>query len=196
DIKVALFNPKPLLQPLGQFDEYVSGAGAGEDFVADTRNEMQHRRVFFLFKGDASLPDDSRRREGLRAELLVEPAATRIDAGGFAELRVTVRNTGTATWLPGTARVGAVRFGVHLFDEAGTLLDLDYYRKDFSTAEEPNLGPGDSAEFVAKVPMPKQGVYQLQCDLVSEGVCWFEHNGSPTVRLRIEVALPAKSPLV
>ena len=187
DIKVALFNPKPLLQPLGQFDEYVSGAGDGEDFVADTRNEMQHRRVFFLFKGDAALPDDSRRREGLRAELQVEPAATRIDAGGFAELRVSVRNTGTATWLPGTARVGAVRFGVHLFDEAGTLLDLDYYRKDFSTDEQPNLVSGDSAEFVAEVPLPSAGVYLLQCDLVSEGVCWFEHNGSPTVRLRIEV---------
>ncbi|HKV37336.1 MAG TPA: glycosyltransferase [Pyrinomonadaceae bacterium] len=185
DIKVALFNPKPLLQPLGQFDEYVSGAGDGEDFVADTRNEMQHRRVFFLFKGDAALPDDSRRREGLRAELHVEPAETRIDAGGFAELRVNVRNTGTATWLPGTARVGAVRFGVHLFDEAGTLLDLDYYRKDFSPAEQ--VTPGDSAEFVAEVPMPSPGVYVLQCDLVSEGVCWFEHNGSPTVRLRIEV---------
>lgn len=187
DIKVALFNPKPLLQPLVRFDEYVSGAEA-EDFVADTRNEMQHRRVFFLFKGDASLPDDSRRREGLRAELQVEPVATRIDAGGLAELRVSVRNIGTATWLPGTARVGAVRFGVHLFDEAGTLLNLDYYRKDFSTTEQPNLEPGDSAEFVAEVPMPASpGVYVLQCDLVSEGVCWFEHNGSPTVRLRIEV---------
>lgn len=187
DIKVALFNPKPLLQPLERFDEYVSGAGDGEDFVADTRSEMQHRRVFFLFKGDASLPDDSRRREGLRAELHVEPAATRIDAGSVAELRVSVRNTGTATWLPGNARVGAVRFGVHLFDEAGTLLDLDYYRKDFSSAEQPNLVAGDSADFVAEVPMPSPGVYLLQCDLVSEGVCWFEHNGSPTVRLRIEV---------
>lgn len=193
DIKVALFNPKPLLEPLGQFDEYVSGAGNGEDFIADTRNEMQYRRVFFLFKGDASLPDDSRRREGLRAVLQVEPVATRIDAGGFAELRVTIRNTGTATWLPGTARVGAVRFGVHLFDEAGTLLDLDYYRKDFSTAEQRNLVPGDSAEFVAEVPMPSTGVYGLQCDLVSEGVCWFEHNGSPTVRLQIEVVLPETS---
>ncbi|HKS10009.1 MAG TPA: glycosyltransferase [Pyrinomonadaceae bacterium] len=185
DIKVALFNPKPLLQSLGRFDEYVSGAGAGEDFVEDTRSEMQHRRVFFLFKGDASLPDDSRRREGLRAALQVEPAATRIDADGFAELRVSVTNTGTATWLPGTSRVGAVRFGVHLFDEAGTLLDLDYYRKDFSPDEQ--LAPGDSAEFVAEVPLPSAGVYVLQCDLVSEGVCWFEHNGSPTVRLRIEV---------
>lgn len=186
NIKVALFNPKPLLQPLVQFDEYVSGADA-EDFVADTRNEMQHRRVFFLFKGDASLPDDSRRRDGLRAELQVEQVLTRIDAGSFAELRVIVRNIGTATWLPSTARIGAVRFGVHLFDETGTLLDLDYFRKDLPPAEHENFGPGDSVEFVAEVPMLSPGIYTLQCDLVSEGVCWFEHNGSPTVRLQIEV---------
>ena len=34
--------------------------------------------------------------------------------------------------------------------------------------------------------MPDAGKYILQCDLVSEMVCWFEHNGSATVRLDIE----------
>src|SRR5688572_2438866 len=184
-IKVALFNPKPSLRPLDQFEKYLSSADTGEDFVAETRNEMQHRRVFFLYKGDSSAPKDSRQREGLLAELQVEAKSTRIQGGSFVELRVTVRNAGTAVWLPSTARVGAVRFGVHLFDEAGTLIDLDYFRKDLPREER--VLPGDSLEFVAEVPTPSPGVYIMQCDVVSEGVCWFEHNGSPTVRLHIEV---------
>ena len=185
DIKVAIFNPKPVMRPLDQFADYLSGADTGDGFVADTRNEMQHRRVFFLFKGEASVPQDSRRREGLLAELQVKAAGNQIEAGSAVQLRVTVRNAGTATWLPSTARVGAVRFGVHLFDAAGTLLDLDYYRKELPGTEK--VMPGDTLEFVAEVPMPSPGAYELQCDLVSEGVCWFEHNGSPTVRLRVEV---------
>lgn len=187
DIKVAIFNPKPVMRPLDQFAAYLSGADTGDGFITDTRNEMQHRRMFFLSKGEASTPQDSRRREGLLAELQVKPAADRIRAGSALELRVRVKNAGTAVWLPSTARVGAVRFGVHLFDRAGTLLDLDYFRKDLSTVEGQSILPGDSLEFVAEVPMPSPGAYELQCDLVSEGVCWFEHNGSPTVRFRVEV---------
>jgi hypothetical protein len=30
-------------------------------------------------------------------------------------------------------------------------------------------------------------VFILECDLVSEGICWFEHNGSTTMRLKIVV---------
>jgi hypothetical protein len=37
------------------------------------------------------------------------------------------------------------------------------------------------------VPMPSKGAFLLECDLVSEGICWFEHNGSPTIRLKILV---------
>ncbi|MCA1578840.1 MAG: glycosyltransferase [Acidobacteria bacterium] len=187
DIKVAIFHPKPLLRSLDEFGDYLSGVDTGEALVADTRSEMQHRRVFFLFKGEAQLPLDSRQRTGLRAELEIELSATQVKAGSFAELHVIVRNVGTATWLPSSARVGAVRFGVHLFDEAGTLLDLDYFRKELPQPEGRNITPGESLELLAKVPAPPPGVYTLQCDLVSEAVCWFEHNGSPTVRLQIEV---------
>jgi hypothetical protein len=36
--------------------------------------------------------------------------------------------------------------------------------------------------------LPSAGQQVLQCDLVSEGVCWFEHNGSRTVTLTIKVS--------
>jgi SAM-dependent methyltransferase len=187
DIKVALFNPKPFLRPLSEFDEYVTGIDSHEGFTEDTRNEMRHRRVFFLFKGEPSLPRDSRQREGLLAELEVEVGPGSIAAGESVELHVKAKNVGTATWLPSKARIGAVRFGVHLFDAAGTLIDLDYYRKDLRETEGQSIAPGESVEFVAEVPLPAAGNYTFQCDLVSEGVCWFEHNGSPSVRLKLEV---------
>jgi glycosyltransferase involved in cell wall biosynthesis/SAM-dependent methyltransferase len=187
DIKVAIFTPKPLLRPVNQFGDYLSGVDAGDGLVAETRNEMQHRRIFFLFKGEPHLPDDSRQRTGLLAELHVELSAKQVKAGTFAELHVTVRNVGTANWLPSTVRVGAVRFGVHLLDKVGTLLDLDYFRKDLPQPQGRSVTPGESLEFVAEVPAPAPGTYTLQCDLVSEAVCWFEHNGSPTVRLDIDV---------
>jgi glycosyltransferase involved in cell wall biosynthesis/SAM-dependent methyltransferase len=185
DIKVALFSSKPLLRPLDQFGAYLSGDDMGDGLITETRHEMQHRRVFFLFKGEATVAKDSRQREGLLADLQVNLTSQQVKAGGAAELHVSVRNAGTAIWLPSTARVGAVRFGVHLFDRAGKLLDLDYFRQNL--AEGQSIAPGESLEFVTKVPMSEPGAYTLQCDLVSEGVCWFEHNGSPTVRLEIEV---------
>ena len=43
------------------------------------------------------------------------------------------------------------------------------------------------AEEAAKVALPSRGKHVLQCDLVSEGVCWFEHNGSRTVMITVEV---------
>jgi len=43
------------------------------------------------------------------------------------------------------------------------------------------LGKPDSA------PSPSAGRYVLEIDLVSGAVCWFATNGSPAVRLPVEV---------
>jgi hypothetical protein len=186
-MKLALFNPNPFLLPLEEFEAHLDGRDAGERYVAETRQQMQHRRIFFLFKGESSAPADSRQREGLSAELRVDPAAARVAAGESVRLKAVVRNTGGTIWLPTTARVGAVHFGVHLFDQRGVLLDLDYFRQNLTPGEGREVLPGETVELDAAVPMPRAGRYVLQCDLVSEAVCWFEHNGSPTVRLEVEV---------
>lgn len=187
EMKLALFNPNPFLLPLEEFEAYLNGQDAGERYVAETRQQMKPRRVFFLFKGESTAPADSRQREGLLAELRVELASTRIAAGEPLRLKAVIKNTGSTVWLPTTARIGAVHFGIHLFDERGILLDLDYYRHNLTPGEGREILPGETVEIAAEVPMPAAGAYILQCDLVSEAVCWFEHNGSPTTRLRIEV---------
>jgi SAM-dependent methyltransferase len=187
DLRLAVFNPEPSMLALDQFDAYLGGEDAAAQYVARTREEMRHRRVFFLFKGESVAPPDSRQREGLIAELSVEMVSSNVGAGEKVVLNVVAKNSGSAVWLPSDARVGAVRFGVHLFDVDGKLIDLDYFRQSLA---EPGrqIMPGETVEFVAAVPLPSKGKHVLQCDLVSEGVCWFEHNGSHTVTLTVEAA--------
>lgn len=186
DLRLALFNPEASLLPLDQFDAYLSGEDTGEQYVARTRDELRHRRVFFLFKGESTEPPDSRQREGLLAELTVTAVSNNIKSGESLVLNVTATNTGSTSWLPSTARVGAVRFGVHLFDTNDKLIDLDYFRRRL-TDDERQIMPGETVELTAEVPLPSVGTHVLQCDLVSEGVCWFEHNGAHTVTLTVEV---------
>lgn len=183
DLRLALFNPNPSLLPLDQFDAYLSGTDSGETLAAQAREELRIRRLFFLFKGESTAPPDSRQREGLIAELQVELVSK---PGESVVLNVSVKNNSSSIWLPADARVGAVRFGVHLLDENGKLIDLDYFRRAL-TDDSRQIMPGETIEFTAEVPLPTAGVHVLQCDLVSEGVCWFEHNGSSTVRLTVDV---------
>ncbi|SRR6266545_444445 len=187
DIKLALFNPYSFLVSLNEFETILKGQDRGDRYIAETCDQMRHRRVFFLFKGDATSPADSRQRDGLMAQLKVQSAAERIAAGQSLPLTVDVTNTGTSIWLPTSSRVGAVHFGIHLFDRKGILLELDYFRHNLTLGEGRKILPGETVQFVTEVPVPSPGVYLFQCDLVSEAVCWFEHNGSPTVRLKVDV---------
>jgi SAM-dependent methyltransferase len=185
DLRLAVFNTEPSLLPLDQFESYLDGEDAAAQYIERTREEMRHRRVFFLFKGESSAPPDSRQRVGLIADLSVEADSTSIKEGEKLSLNVIAKNSGTAVWLPSDARFGAVRFGIHLFDTRGKLIDLDYFRLALPGGE---VMPGEIVEFAAEVPLPSMGRHVLQCDLVSEGVSWFEHNGSCTVTLTIEVS--------
>jgi MoaA/NifB/PqqE/SkfB family radical SAM enzyme len=70
-----------------------------------------------------------------------------------------------------------VRLGAQLCDEHGTLLE-----RDFARAWLPEtLKPGASVDVRIEIVAPKTpGNYVLKFDLVSEGIDWFENNGSPT----------------
>ena len=187
DLRVALFNPEATLLPLQQFEASLSGKDTAEQYLAETRAQMKHLRVFFLLKGESTELPDSRQREGLLADLKVEADSTSIKSGESITLNVAVSNSGSTVWLLNNARVGLVRFGVHLFTADGKLIDLDYFRQSLP-GEKREMTPGERVEFTAEVPMKSAGKYVLQCDLVSESVCWFEHNGSATVKLTVDVS--------
>ena len=213
DIKLALVNPNTFLLSLGEFEACLAGEDSGERYISETREQMQHRRVFFLFKGESTAPRDSRERAGLKADLQVTPSSNHVAAGKPIHLTITVQNTGDAVWLPTpeipqpwwkkgvlarfgkqtnmgpdvvAPRVGGVRFAIQLLDENANLLDIDYFRFHLTPGEGRPIQPGETIELQVKVPMPPAGTYLLECNMVSEGVCWFDCGGAP-VRLPIKV---------
>ena len=67
--------------------------------------------------------------------------------------------------------------GAQLCDENGILLERDYARAWLPET----LKPGASIDVPIEIVAPKTpGNYVLKFDLVSEGIDWFENNGSPT----------------
>ena len=70
-----------------------------------------------------------------------------------------------------------VRLGAQLCDEAGGLIERDYARAWLPET----LKPGATLDVPIEIVAPKTpGNYVLKFDLVSEGIDWFENNGSPT----------------
>ena len=70
-----------------------------------------------------------------------------------------------------------VRLGAQLCDEHGALLERDYARAWLPET----VKPGTSVKVPIEIVAPKTpGKYLLKFDLVSEGIDWFENNGSPT----------------
>jgi hypothetical protein len=83
--------------------------------------------------------------------------------------------------------LGGVKLGVHLYGHDGALIERDHARVALPGDGAP-VPPGASVDLRLEVPSPPSpGRYRLGFDLVSEGVCWFEINGSPTVEVAVTV---------
>jgi len=116
-----------------------------------------------------------------KAEIAVLSGDKSVKAASPARFKVRVANQGTAAWPS-----GAVLLAYHLyragsnqavvFDGARTLLP-------------PDLAPGQSVELDANVIVPKDpGKYEVQFDLVHEGVAWFaDQKNPPAPRVAIGV---------
>ena len=108
------------------------------------------------------------------------PSAAAQDARGEeAEDQDARRERVCARPFPAKATYGRrlVRLGAQFCDEHGTLLERDYARAWLPET----LKPGASVDVPIEIVAPKTpGNYLLKFDLVSEGIDWFENNGSPT----------------
>lgn len=214
DLQLAAFSPEPVTLSLADFNNLLDGDNTGADYMTQLRQQMQRRRLFFLFKGEPVLPLDSRRRVGLRSELNITPTHARVRAGDSLRLALAVKNTGESTWLPTPEtrapwwqkgplkylgkrehmgadrvppRVGGVRLGIQLLDDAGRLLETDYFRYHLTPRDGRAIKPGEVVHLDVRVPLLNTGTYILHCDLVSEFVCWFADIGSQVVRVQVEV---------
>lgn len=151
------------------------------DSVIDSvRGALFSRSIFFLDKGPRVY--DSRGHVGLMHQLTVSPRTVARDPSGTVTLSVTAKNVGSARWLHENVLIhGTVRLGSHLLDAKGRLLEVDHSRHSLPRSIE----PGQEVSMTVTVPVP--GVdCELELDLVSEGVRWFENEGARPARVVVE----------
>ena len=111
-----------------------------------------------------------------RAGVTVVSAPASAAPGAPLQTVVRATNTGTAVWRARSERgVGHVRAGLQLLDGESRMID-----RDFARAELPrDVAPGETVDVTIAFHAPgAPGEYELKCDLVAEGVTWFEPGGS------------------
>ncbi|HEY6511134.1 MAG TPA: methyltransferase domain-containing protein [Burkholderiaceae bacterium] len=146
------------------------------------RRGLTNGQCFYILKGDPVEADrDSRRAEGLAAEITVQRAArVAAGAGHGIELQVAVRNNGTRAWIA-AAMPGQVNLGVHLLDGNGRLLDNSYARLKLPRGP---VEPGEQVLISGTMHWPGLESFALRLDMVAELVAWFSERG-PTQRVTI-----------
>jgi SAM-dependent methyltransferase len=114
---------------------------------------------------------------------LASTVPVRIATAAELALTLMVRNTSAHTWRQ--PQVGPLAVGNHWLDAAGELMLLQ------DDARSPLLQvvpPGLEWPVLLTMRAPGQpGIYVGEIDLVHEGITWFAHKGSPTLRFTIEV---------
>ena len=185
DLKLAVFNVTPLYLDLIEFEDFLKGGKTTLRSDKATRSFLQNQRNFFLYKGPTP-PRDSRYRQGLTGLVNVSPAAVTVKEGEAIGLDAAVKNNSKLIWLPGSAGLGAVRLGSHVYHADGTVFRESYHWEPL-TSDDRAIQPGEMVEFRFHLPGLPRGRYLIEFDLVSNAVCWFAVNGSQVVRIEADV---------
>ena len=182
-LELAVFNTESHRVPLEEFEDALRGGRALNKYAERVRIFLRGHQTFFLTKGGGS-PKDSRERSGLKGEITVRLRRASVRADETIDGDATVQNVGSVVWLAGDSPLGGVNLGVHLRTRGGSPLTVDFARVRLigSTA------PGEMQAVVFSLKPPDRGDYLLEFDLVSEGIGWFEMNGSATVSVALMVA--------
>jgi 2-polyprenyl-3-methyl-5-hydroxy-6-metoxy-1,4-benzoquinol methylase len=186
NLRVAAFTTFPFHVPLPEYDDLLAGGRIHQQWAEHGRAHLHDVRNFFLFKGDGP-PLDSRHRAGLRASidvLLREQPRT----GEPLQVEATIRNVGTAAWLPSGASPGAVSLGCHLYSARRKLMKFDFTR--WPICSQP-LKPDESVTLAVHLPPLSPGRYYVEFDCVAEHVTWFAQVGSETRTIQVEVGASA-----
>jgi hypothetical protein len=119
---------------------------------------------------------------GARAQFSPERTQVSARAGESISLPVTVKNTSQEAFPEGKNVLG---LSYHLLSAEGQTIQHDNAR---SYLKGSGLHPGQETKIDLKVNAPlAKGRYQLQLDLVWEGVMWFKDVGNPPGLVHLEV---------
>ena len=78
--------------------------------------------------------------------------------------------------------------GCHVYDSAGKIAHHSYHWEALTPGDGRTIAPDETVEFEVNVPTLPPGNYSLEFDMVSNDVCWFALNGSPTVRVAVKIS--------
>ena len=119
--------------------------------------------------------------QAYRAKITVEKTL-RVIAGQSLIIPVRVKNTSTVTWKP-TINSG-IRLGNHWLDEQGEVVCWS----DGIVKLNQEVSPGKVIRLDLFVNIPENpGKYQLELDLVEEGITWFKGKGSQSTVVDVTV---------
>ncbi|MEO8434567.1 MAG: methyltransferase domain-containing protein [Pyrinomonadaceae bacterium] len=186
DMKLAVFNVPAFHLQLDEFEKFLNGGSPSRRYAEAAVAYMQNQRSFFLGKGEVAA-SDSRYRTGLKANIKLSPRAIAVNEGEHITLQASVKNNSASIWLPRSAGLGAVLLGCHVYDGEGKIFHHSYHWEALTPGDGRPIAPGATVEFEVKMPPLPKGSYQLEFDMVSNDVCWFALNGSPTVRVAVSV---------
>lgn len=143
--------------------------------------------VYFQLPSHLIAPDVETRMsaDDCRAELTISSAPKVLGPGLVGRLAVRIRNAGPAAWR------APLYLGNHWRE-----LDGKVRRYDDGRSLLPPLTSGETAEVILVVAAPAlPGVYQLEVDVVQEGVRWFADVGNSTSSVSIDVKAGAQDEL-
>lgn len=123
-------------------------------------------------------------RASVRVENHLPPVVT---TGSEVVLSVAITNTSNHVWSQ--SECGPIRLGNHWLGRSGQMLIQD----DGRTALPEHLGPGQACRVTLGITAPQEpGEYQLECDIVHEGISWFADKGSQTWRAPVTCGSPTR----
>jgi hypothetical protein len=139
-----------------------------------------NRAYELLHVDDAPLSDQP---DGLDATVVVELDPS-VAVGGSLKGTARITNTGTRSWLPSGASIGAVNLGAHLADAMGTLIEPDWQRMPLAAGIRSPLPAGTTVTIPLSLPAPPvPGRYEIRFEPVSEQVSWF--GTAPSVEVTV-----------
>lgn len=111
-----------------------------------------------------------------RARIVPGKGSVEIRAGGSFSVKVQVTNLSETVWLTaGRHGRGFVRLGAHLLDASGRTIERDYGRAELSG----DVPEDRTVRLEMALTAPREaGRYRIGLDMVNEGICWFEEDGS------------------
>ena len=121
----------------------------------------------------------------LRARIRPLTKQVACGAGETFQIHAQVRNQTDTVWLKeGCRGTGYVRLGAHLLDCHQVIQNLDYGRSDLAR----NLRRKEEERLTLNLKAPETpGEYTVRLDMVNEGKCWFEKQGSRTADVPLHV---------